>query len=274
MGFLHEGHLSLVRAAGDVAETVVVSLFVNPLQFDEQADLDRYPRDEERDAALVEDAGADVLFAPPPEEVYPQMPMARVEVSGLTERMEGAERRGHFSGVATVVAKLFAGLRPDVAFFGRKDAQQLAVIRRMGLDLSFPVEVVGGPTVRERDGLALSSRNVLLSEGERAAALSLSRGLLAAADAAEAGETSGSVLEGIVSEEIGREPEVEPEYVELADAADVARLSELDRPAFLALAARVGATRLIDNVWFDGPGMPDRGIRLAGPSILYREGDG
>jgi len=265
MGFLHEGHLALVEAARG-ADTVLVSLFVNPLQFNEAADLERYPRDLERDAALAERAGADVLFAPALEEMYPQEPASRVSLPALSAEMEGAHRPGHFDGVATVVAKLFAGLQPQRAHFGRKDAQQLAVVRRMAADLSFPVEIVGGPTVREDDGLALSSRNVFLED--RPAALSLSRGLFAAADAAEAGERSGVKLEGIAAAEL-EDAGVKPEYVVLADAAAATRIPDLDREAFLAVAARVGSVRLIDNVWFGPDGSADRGMRLPGPSILY-----
>jgi pantoate--beta-alanine ligase len=272
MGALHEGHLSLVRHARSLGGTVLVSLFVNPLQFDEQDDLDRYPRDGARDARLVEAAGCDVLFAPSLAEMYPTTPQATVVMEGVTERMEGAHRPGHFSGVATVVAKLLAGLRPDVAVFGRKDAQQLAVVTRMAADLSFPAEIVGRPTVREPDGLALSSRNVFLDAAERHAAVALSRGLMAAADAAQAGERAGAVLEGIVRDEIDRIPMVRLEYAELADATEAARLAVLDRPAFLAVAARVGAIRLIDNVWFEAPHLPDRGEWLEQPSSLAEGG--
>jgi len=266
MGFLHEGHLALVEAAREGADTVLVSLFVNPLQFNEAADLESYPRDLERDAALAESAGTDVLFAPPLEEMYPEEPATWVSLAALSAEMEGAHRPGHFDGVATVVAKLFAGLRPRRAHFGRKDAQQLAVVRRMAADLSFPVEIVGGPTVREEDGLALSSRNIFLED--RGAALALSRGLFAAADAAAAGERSGAKLEGIVAAEL-LAAGVSAEYVALADAAAATRISDLGREAFLAVAARVGAVRLIDNVWFGPDGSADRGVRLPGPSILY-----
>jgi len=268
MGYLHEGHLSLVHIARKRAGIVMASLFVNPLQFNEAADLDRYPRDLERDAALLDDAGCDVLFAPGVDEVYPMDPLARVTVDGVTSTMEGVRRPGHFEGVATVVAKLFAGLQPDVAVFGRKDAQQFVVVSRMAADLSFPVEVIGGPTVRDPDGLALSSRNVFLSAEERRAALAISRGLMAAADACEAGERSAAVLEGLVVEELSREP-LAVDYVELADAADTSRLATLDRPGFLALAVEAGRTRLIDNVWLWPDGTSDRGERLKGPSVRY-----
>jgi pantoate--beta-alanine ligase len=271
MGFLHEGHLSLVDAArSEGAGTIVMSLFVNPLQFDEQADLDRYPRDLDRDAGLAADRGVDVLFAPPVEEVYPQPPLTSVVVGEITDALEGAFRPGHFEGVATVVAKLFAGLRPDRAYFGRKDAQQLAVVRRMAADLSFPVDVVAVSTIREPDGLALSSRNVFLSDDERRLALGISAGLFAAADLAEGGERSAAALETAVRSRMAGEVRVE--YVTLTDAASVRPVAELVRSAFLAVAARVGSTRLIDNVHFDvigGSPVADRGIRLEVASLLY-----
>lgn len=270
MGFFHEGHLSLIEAARRESDTVVVSLFVNPLQFNEPRDLDRYPRDLERDCRLAEEAGADLLFAPALEEMYPLPPLTRVTVPLLEEEMEGAHRPGHFEGVATVVAKLLAGLEPDRAYFGRKDAQQLAVVRRMAFDLSFPVEIIGGQTVREEDGLALSSRNVFLAADERPRARGLSRGLMAAAEAIEAGTRDAHTLEGIVRE---MATGAEIDYVMLADAETAARLPEIDRDAFLAIAARVGATRLIDNLPVNvepgGTVTVDRGVRLGRPSILY-----
>ena len=182
MGFLHEGHLSLIEAARRESDTVVMSLFVNPLQFDRDEDLTRYPRDLDRDVALATAAGADVVFAPEVDEMYPAEQLTRVIVKGLSDELEGPNRPGHFEGVATVVAKLFAGVRPQRAYFGRKDAQQLAVVRRMAADLSMPVHVVGAPIVREGSGLALSSRNIFLSSDQRNAALGLSRGLMKAAD--------------------------------------------------------------------------------------------
>jgi pantoate--beta-alanine ligase len=272
MGYLHEGHLSLVAIARERSDIVMASLFVNPLQFDDVSDLDRYPRDLERDASLLAEAGCDVLFAPPVEEVYPTKPLARVTVEGLTETMEGAHRPGHFDGVVTVVAKLFAGMQPDVAVFGRKDAQQFVVVSRVAADLSLPVKVIGGPTLREADGLALSSRNVFLSAEERTAALGISRGLMAAADAVTGGERAGAVLEGLVVEEMSRGA-LEIEYVELAGAADTARLTTLECPGFLAVAARSGRTRLIDNVWLNPDGTVDRGARLDEASVLYGGGD-
>ena len=277
MGYLHEGHLSLAHAARRDSDTVVMSLFVNPLQFAPTDDLAGYPRALDRDAALAEGAGVDVLFAPAVEEMYPAVPSTEVTVGAVSSALEGVYRPGHFAGVATVVTKLFAGLQPDRAFFGRKDAQQLAVIKRLVRDLSFPVDVAGCPIVREAGGLALSSRNTYLSEDERRAALSLSRGLMAAADAAEAGERSGDVLGGIVLEAIDRATSSGPvpidvDYVGLADTSDVLVLEHLDRAAFLAVAARVGTTRLIDNVHFDVAGdgfVADRGITIDTTSILY-----
>lgn len=268
MGYLHEGHLALIEAARSGADTVVVSLFVNPLQFDESSDLARYPRDLERDAELARSAGADILFAPALEEMYPTEPATRVRLERLAATMEGAHRPGHFDGVATVVAKLFAGLQPDRAWFGRKDAQQLVVITRMAADLSFPVEVIGHPTLREDDGLALSSRNVFLTSDDREAALGLSKGLFAAADAAADGERDGAALEGMVAAAVAAGG-AELDYVELASATDLERLESLDAPGVLAVAARVGRTRLIDNVWLGADGEADRGILLERRSALY-----
>jgi pantoate--beta-alanine ligase len=272
MGFLHEGHLALIEAARERADTVVVSLFVNPLQFSDDADLECYPRDQERDAALAGAAGGDLLFAPSLAEMYAVPPATRVSLPALSAELEGRYRPGHLDGVAVVVTKLYAGLAPDLAFFGRKDAQQLALVARLAADLSFPVEVVGCPTVRERDGLALSSRNLFLPAVNRGAALSLSRGLLAAADAAGAGERSGAVLEGLVAAEMEAAGLAPPDYVALADAAAAARIPVLDRPAFLAVAVRVGPVRLIDNVRLEPDGTADRGRWLEGPSILYTGG--
>jgi pantoate--beta-alanine ligase len=276
MGFLHEGHLSLIEMARDGAETVVMSLFVNPLQFDREDDLSRYPRDLERDVELAESAGADIVFAPDIEEMYPQRQLTRVNVAGLSDQLEGPNRPGHFEGVATVVAKLLAGIRPDLSYFGRKDAQQLAIVRRMAADLSFPGNIVGGSIVREADGLALSSRNIFLSAKERNAALALSRGLGRAADLVEAGNRGVAEIGGLVLAEIEAQPQLEVEYVTLAGQDLVQPLDELDRPAFLALAAWAGKTRLIDNVHFDATDngfVADRGIRLTDASVLYATGE-
>ncbi|MEN8113819.1 MAG: pantoate--beta-alanine ligase [Actinomycetota bacterium] len=274
MGFLHEGHLSLIEAARSASDTVVVSVFVNPLQFGAGEDLDSYPRALERDAGLAAAAGADVVFAPPLEEMYPDESATRVTVGSVTEGMEGARRPGHFDGVATVVAKLLAGVTPDDAYFGRKDAQQLVTVRRMTTDLSFPTRIVGAPIVREADGLALSSRNTYLTDDERIAARSISAGMMAAADAVEAGERDGRVLEVIAAQSVEDQPGIDLEYATLASQKTADPLARVDRPSFLAMTARVGRTRLLDNVHIDPSNngwMPDRGIRLDGPSILYKE---
>jgi pantoate--beta-alanine ligase len=252
MGFLHEGHLLLIRAAREACEVVVVSLFVNPTQFGEGEDLDAYPRDEARDAELAAAAGGDILWAPATEEVYPDGFDTAVEVGdALTGVLDGdPKRRGpsHFRGVTTIVAKLFNCVQPDVAYFGRKDAQQAVVIERMARDLDFPVEIEVMPTVREDDGLALSSRNAYLSDGERGQALAISRGLRAAEQRAAAGERSAEALVNAVEEEL-RNAGIEPEYVEARDANDLSRVSELNgRPVLVAVAARLGKARLIDNV--------------------------
>jgi len=266
LGYLHEGHLALMNRARDECDLVVVTIFVNPLQFDDPADLERYPSDIDRDLHLIETTGAGLVFVPSQEEMYPVEPLTRVEVKGLDAAMEGAHRPGHFAGVATVVAKFLAGLQPDRAYFGQKDAQQLAIITRMVTDLSIPVVVVPCPTVREADGLALSSRNMRLDSHERVLARRISGGLMAAADAAAAGERSAQLLGGVVRQALG---DLEPEYVTLADRSTAAPIEQLDRPAFLAVAQRVGSTRLIDNVFLEQDGRSDRGVRMASPSILY-----
>jgi pantoate--beta-alanine ligase len=274
MGYLHEGHISLVEAARCECDTVTVSLFVNPLQFAPTEDLESYPRDLERDAEMVEAAGADVLFAPQLSEMYPDEPLTTVSVASVTEGMEGGMRPGHFDGVATVVAKLFAGITPDRAYFGRKDAQQLVTVRRMTTDLSFPTVIIGAPIVREQDGLALSSRNIYLDPAERTAARSINRGIAAVADAVLAGERSGGELERIAAEPVNDEPGIDLDYATFVDQDTASSLSDLNRPAFLAVAARVGRTRLLDNVHIDqidSGWVPDVGVRLDEPSILYRE---
>lgn len=250
MGYFHEGHLSLMRYARETADSVVASVFVNPLQFGEGEDLDRYPRDLDRDAQLAASVGVDVLFAPPVTEMYPTEPALRVTVGHLADHLCGAFRPGHFEGVATVVAKLFAGVQPDVAFFGRKDAQQLVILKRLAVDLSFPVRVVGCPIVREADDVAMSSRNVYLSPRQRDSARALSQGLIRAVNAVEAGERSARAIIGLVRDEVGRTPGVDVQYVEMVDAETLQPIETLDTDAILALAAFVGATRLIDNAHF------------------------
>lgn len=268
MGFFHEGHLSLMRTSVAECDTTVVSLFVNPLQFNDPADLERYPTDRDRDVALAGGVGVDILVAPSVEEMYPVAPLTTVSVAGLSEGMEGAHRPGHFEGVATVVTKLFAGLRPDRAYFGRKDAQQLAVIRRLALELRLGVEVIGLPLIREADGLALSSRNVFLGP-HRHEATGLCRSLMTAADALELGERRAERLAGIVR---AASTGIDFEYVVVADAVDVQPIEVVDRDAILAVAARVGPVRLIDNIHIgvttDGVGV-DRGVRLDHDSVLY-----
>jgi pantoate--beta-alanine ligase len=247
MGALHEGHLSLIRHARERCDVVVVSLFVNPAQFNERADLERYPRDERRDAELAAAAGADLLFAPSVEEVYPSGFATSVEVLGLTERLEGAARGAeHFRGVATVVTKLLCMALPDVAYFGQKDAQQVLVIRRLAGDLNVPVRIEARPTVREADGLAMSSRNALLAPDERARALALPAALDAARALAATGERAAQAL--VQAARAAMRPfDVEPEYVALVEPDTLEPVAMLSGEALLALAARVGEVRLIDN---------------------------
>lgn len=249
MGFLHEGHRSLMRAARAACDFVVVTIFVNPLQFGAGEDLDRYPRDLRGDLAQCEHEGVDAVFAPSVAEMYPSgRPLTTVHVEGLTADLCGAARPTHFDGVATVVTKLFAITGESTAFFGRKDAQQLAVITRLVEDLNLSVEVVGCPIVREPDGLARSSRNAYLSPDQRRAALVLSRALRAASTAAVAGERDSAALVDLVRGLVATEPIVRLEYVEVRSAPELVRIDTLDGEVLLAIAARVGETRLIDNV--------------------------
>jgi pantoate--beta-alanine ligase len=262
MGALHEGHVSLIERARERCEVVVVSLFVNPAQFDERADLERYPRGEAGDGELAAAAGADLLFAPSAEEVYPQGFATSVEVLGVSERLEGTVRgRAHFRGVSTVVTKLLCMALPDVAFFGQKDAQQTVVIRRLVADLNLPVAIEVCPTVREPDGLALSSRNALLSPTERARALALSAALRAAADLAATGERSARELQDGARETM-LAADVEPEYVALVDPDTFEPREELGESSMLALAARVGEVRLIDNAIIEPAAAPVAGGEL------------
>jgi pantoate--beta-alanine ligase len=249
MGFLHEGHLSLIRAARADCDLVVMSLFVNPAQFRPGEDLDRYPSDEPRDVALAEEAGADLVYAPSVEDVYPQGFATSVRVEGLTDVLCGDHaRRGaeHFDGVTTVVTKLFNTVQPDVAFFGQKDAQQAAVIRRMARDLDFPVRVEVLPTVRDPDGLALSSRNAYLDAAERERAAALSRALATAARLAREGSLEAAI-EAARAELAAAG--IEPEYLEARDPDDLTPVASMNgRPVLVAVAATVGGARLIDNV--------------------------
>ncbi|WP_139489132.1 pantoate--beta-alanine ligase [Brevibacillus dissolubilis] len=250
MGFLHEGHISLVNRAKEICDVVVMSIFVNPLQFGPNEDFDRYPRDIPRDSKLAEEAGVSYLFTPGVEEMYPSKMLTNVSVAEVTEPLCGASRPGHFDGVATVVTKLFNIVQPHYAFFGQKDAQQLAVIEQMVYDLSMPVTIVPCPTLREADGLALSSRNVYLSAEEREQALALSRSLRQAQAMVEAGERDVATIRDAVASEISQQPLAVIDYVELLQYPRLgytARLAEGDR-VLLALAVKFGKTRLIDNI--------------------------
>jgi len=248
MGFLHEGHLALVRQARADNRSVVVSIFVNPTQFGPAEDFAHYPRDMDRDLALLRDEAVDVVFAPSVEEMYPPGFGTGIVVEGITERLEGEFRPGHFRAVTTIVAKLFNVVQPDRAYFGQKDAQQLRVIRKLVADLNLAVEVCAVPTVREEDGLAMSSRNVLLSPEERAAATVLSRALREASQRYKDGERSGDRLREAMRAVLAGEPLARPDYVSVADADTLLELAQMDRPALLSLAARIGKTRLIDNI--------------------------
>jgi pantoate--beta-alanine ligase len=252
MGALHEGHLSLLRAAREECDLVVMSLFVNPTQFGPGEDFERYPRDRRRDLELAAEAGADVVYAPPLEEVYPEGFTTAVEVSGLTEVLCGDPRRrgpGHFRGVTTVVAKLFNTVAPDVAYFGQKDAQQVAVIRRMARDLDFPVRIAALPIVREPDGLAMSSRNAYLDPRERQRAAAIHRGLRAVAAAARERPLPDALAAGRAELVAAG---IEPEYLEARDPDDLEPVGSLgERPVLVAVAARVGRARLIDNLIID-----------------------
>ncbi|MEH0108792.1 pantoate--beta-alanine ligase [Tersicoccus sp. MR15.9] len=247
MGAFHEGHLTLMRRAREANGTVVVSLFVNPTQFGPAEDLTTYPRDEERDAALAQAEGVDILFAPSVDQMYPAGFATTIHVSGVTDVLCGAHRGPHhFDGVATVVTRLFGLVRPDVAYFGQKDAQQVIVVRRVVRDLALPVRVESVPIVREADGLAMSSRNVHLDTDARQRALGLNRALAAAQTAVDAGERDAAAVLAAARADLDAAG-VDPEYLELRDPDDLHELTRLDRPALLAVAARVGATRLIDN---------------------------
>ncbi len=270
MGYLHEGHLSLVDRSVAECDITVVSVFVNPLQFGDPSDLDRYPRDLERDVSLAEEAGAHVVFAPSVGYMYPPGAVTTITVEGVSDHMEGLHRPGHFVGVATVVAKLLAGVQPDSAYFGAKDAQQVAVVRTMVSDLSFPVVIRTLPIVREPDGLAVSSRNVHLDVAHRSSALTMSRGLMHAADLFERGCGSADELVDAAYAPMLEDPGVMVDYVTLADGATASPMSDVAGIQFLAVAATVGSVRLIDNVSFDANRrMADRGTRLTGPSMVY-----
>ena len=248
MGHLHEGHLALVDEARRRADAVVLSIFVNPLQFGPAEDLERYPRDLPRDRSLSETRGVAALFVPSVDEMYPPGMEIRVAAGETAERWEGAARPGHFTGVLTVVAKLFHLVEPDVACFGQKDIQQLTLVRRMLQDLDWPVALAAVSTVRDADGLALSSRNLYLSRAERADALSLSRGLRSAEAAWRGGERSAAALEAVVRASLGAAPGVRAEYIAVVEPERLRPVESAAAGTIIAIAARVGGTRLIDNV--------------------------
>jgi pantoate--beta-alanine ligase len=248
MGYLHEGHLELVRRARAENPSVAVSIFVNPTQFGPKEDFARYPRDPERDLALLEKEGTDLVFMPSAEEMYPPNFNSWVEVGKITEKLEGAARPGHFRGVATVVAKLFNIVRPDRAYFGQKDAQQLLVIKKMAADLDMGIEVVAVPTVRELDGLAMSSRNTYLNAEERKQAAVLYQSLKLAQKLYADGERDAKAIREQMTALIGQQPLADIEYISIADAETLDELDRVKPPALVSMAVRFGKTRLIDNV--------------------------
>jgi len=252
MGALHEGHLSLVRAAKAQSDVLAVSIFVNPTQFAPHEDFNQYPRTFERDCELLEKEGVGLLFAPSIEEMYPPGARTWVQVEGLSDKLCGKSRPGHFRGVTTVVAKLFHIVEPDMAFFGQKDAVQLAIIRRMVRDLNLPVEIVSCPTVREPDGLALSSRNAYLDVQQRTAALALYHSLLRAQSLFDQGERNAANLIAAGREAFHAEPSARLDYFEIVDPGTLDPMAEVDKPALVAVAAFVGTTRLIDNLVLPG----------------------
>jgi len=248
MGALHAGHLSLVERAKSECKYVGASIFVNPAQFGPAEDFSAYPRPLQGDLELLEKGGVDLVWVPTPEEMYPARFQSWVTVEEVSRPLEGKSRPGHFRGVATVVAKLFNAFTPDIAYFGQKDAQQLAVIRRMVRDLNFPVKIIGCPTVRESDGLAMSSRNTYLGQEEREAAAVLFRALSAAKALHTAGELNGDKLRAEMRRVLQTEPLAVPEYVSLADPETMNELEKIDGSALLSMAVRIGKTRLIDNL--------------------------
>ena len=250
MGYLHEGHTSLIKRAAKENEKVVVSIFVNPTQFGPNEDLDSYPRDLNRDTTLCEDAGAHLIFAPEASEMYCKDALTNVSVKELTASLCGAKRPGHFDGVCTVVSKLFNIVPADKAYFGEKDAQQLAVIKRMVRDLNFDIEIIGCPIVREEDGLAKSSRNTYLSQKEREAALILNKSLTKGKKLLATGEKSTALLNELIRKELESEVLAKIDYIEVVDALSLNPIEIVDKPTLVAIAVYIGKTRLIDNfVW-------------------------
>ncbi len=252
MGYLHPGHISLIERARKENDMVVVSIFVNPMQFGPNEDLDKYPRDMAHDREVCEKAGADLIFAPDTSEMYPSENLAFVDIKELSGGLCGAKRPGHFRGVCTVVSKLFNIVLPDRAYFGEKDAQQLAIIRRMVKDLNFGTAIVSCPIVREPDGLAMSSRNLYLSPEERKAALSLSRSLNAAKELMRKGEKNAVKIREMIVAGISAEPLARIDYAEIVDSADLKPVDNIEKPVLAAVAVYFGKTRLIDNFTFEG----------------------
>lgn len=247
MGYLHEGHQSLIKRAVEENDKVVVSIFVNPMQFGPTEDLDSYPRDLEKDSALCEATGANLIFHPEPEEMYTDGFCSYVDMSVLTEELCGLSRPVHFRGVCTVVSKLFHIVTPDRAYFGQKDAQQLAIIKRMVTDLNMDIEIIGCPIVREADGLAKSSRNTYLSAEERQAALILSKTIKLGEEMVKNGETDSAVILDAMKKQIETEPLAKIDYVKIVDALTMQQIDTIDRPILCAMAVYIGKTRLIDN---------------------------
>jgi pantoate--beta-alanine ligase len=247
MGFLHDGHLSLLKEGRKRGDLLVLSIFVNPTQFGEGEDLDGYPRDHERDCRLAEEVGVDVVYLPTPEQMYPDGYLTYVNVEGITQGLCGASRPGHFRGVTTVVTKLFNLVQPHVACFGAKDFQQLAVIRRMVLDLNMPIEIVGMPIFREADGLAMSSRNVYLNGAERSQALVLSQALKLGRELVAAGETDSALVLQQLREQIEKQPLARIDYARICNDLSLEDSKQIDKSAVLLLAVYIGKTRLLEN---------------------------
>jgi pantoate--beta-alanine ligase len=262
MGALHQGHLSLIRAAKAQSDVVVVSIFVNPTQFAPNEDFTKYPRTFERDCELLKQEGVDLLFAPSAEQMYPEKPITYATVEGLSEKLCGKSRPGHFRGVTTVVAKLFHIVEPHVAFFGRKDAVQLTLIRRMVLDLNFPLEIVAGAIVREPDGLAMSSRNAYLTTEQRLQARVLSRSLQRVQGTFDQGERNAARLIAAGRETFSAEPSVRLDYLEIVDSETLDPVAEVSESALVAAAAYIGTVRLIDNIVLS----PSRNLALSNHS--------
>lgn len=251
MGFLHEGHLSLIERSVRENDRTVVSVFVNPTQFGENEDLESYPRDVAHDLALCEQAGVDLVFCPSPEDVYYPDRTTTVHMAQISEGLCGKSRPVHFDGVCLVLTKLFNIIEPNRAYFGKKDAQQLLIVRRLVRDLNFNLEIKGCPTVREADGLAKSSRNVYLDESERQAAVILSQALTYGRALAEAGQRDASIIRRCIEMALASEPQACPEYIEIVDTETIKPVTIIEKPVLCALAVRIGKTRLIDNFFFD-----------------------